>query len=199
MQSNRTRYQRFKATHPDYHRLWRQRHADSINQRNRERWRTSEAYREHRKEQHRLWRRTNHDKVALAEKASREQHKEHYKQLHRTWRIANRNRLLEYQRLNIGKRREQKRWTQQRRRSRAAINTDKPLKRDQWQALIALYRHRCAYCGTKAKQLQQDHIIPISRGGADSIDNIVPACPSCNGRKQAGPPPNGFNPRLPLI
>ncbi|MGA5131020.1 HNH endonuclease [Streptomyces blastmyceticus] len=38
----------------------------------------------------------------------------------------------------------------------------------------------CAYCGEKSQSLHQEHIIPISRGGDDSIGNLVPACPDCN-------------------
>ncbi|WP_373301448.1 HNH endonuclease [Streptomyces djakartensis] len=38
----------------------------------------------------------------------------------------------------------------------------------------------CAYCGEKTESLHQEHIVPISRGGDDSIGNLVPACPDCN-------------------
>jgi hypothetical protein len=37
----------------------------------------------------------------------------------------------------------------------------------------------CAYCGSE-EQIQLDHIIPISKGGADSFDNLVYACKKCN-------------------
>ena len=41
--------------------------------------------------------------------------------------------------------------------------------------------HRCAYCGRSASTI--DHIIPRSRGGEDSWENLVAACHGCNSRK----------------
>jgi 5-methylcytosine-specific restriction endonuclease McrA len=43
-------------------------------------------------------------------------------------------------------------------------------------------RDRCQYCGSK-KQLTIDHIIPRSKGGKHSWDNVVIACATCNSRK----------------
>jgi hypothetical protein len=45
----------------------------------------------------------------------------------------------------------------------------------------------CAYCGA-TDELQWEHIIPQSRGGPDTIDNMVQACPTCNGKKGARDP-----------
>jgi hypothetical protein len=45
----------------------------------------------------------------------------------------------------------------------------------------------CAYCDA-AEQLQWEHIIPISRGGPDNIDNMVLACAACNRSKSARNP-----------
>jgi 5-methylcytosine-specific restriction endonuclease McrA len=62
---------------------------------------------------------------------------------------------------------------------------------EQWKAILAAYRHRCAYCGkkeSKKRPLTQDHVIPVSRGGGTTPDNIVPACTPCNSRKRDGPP-----------
>lgn len=41
----------------------------------------------------------------------------------------------------------------------------------------------CAYCGAMALPLQRDCVQPISRGGRYTLDNIVPACRSCNASK----------------
>ncbi|MEV4872293.1 HNH endonuclease [Streptomyces syringium] len=42
-------------------------------------------------------------------------------------------------------------------------------------------RHRCAYCGRRATTV--DHVLPRSRGGADSWLNTVAACAEDNHRK----------------
>ena len=42
--------------------------------------------------------------------------------------------------------------------------------------------HKCQYCGS-TKELTIDHIIPRSRGGEDTWENLVVACMPCNTRK----------------
>lgn len=58
----------------------------------------------------------------------------------------------------------------------------------QWKDMKAHYGHKCVYCGKKSQRLTQDHIIPLSKGGAHTMSNIVPACKSCNSKKHVGPP-----------
>jgi CRISPR/Cas system Type II protein with McrA/HNH and RuvC-like nuclease domain len=42
----------------------------------------------------------------------------------------------------------------------------------------------CVYCGdNNRKTLTLDHVIPQSKGGKDSWDNLVTACRRCNGEK----------------
>lgn len=43
--------------------------------------------------------------------------------------------------------------------------------------------YTCQYCGSKTFELTIDHIIPRSRGGGDSWENLVAACNRCNNRK----------------
>ena len=54
----------------------------------------------------------------------------------------------------------------------------------EWIDKCALLGNVCIYCG-EAKPLTRDHKVPLTRGGSDYIENIVPACLSCNVRKQA--------------
>lgn len=42
---------------------------------------------------------------------------------------------------------------------------------------------RCQYCGTSATPLTIDHIVPKSRGGADTWENLTTACIPCNNKK----------------
>jgi 5-methylcytosine-specific restriction endonuclease McrA len=43
-------------------------------------------------------------------------------------------------------------------------------------------RNTCQYCGATSK-LTLDHVIPKSKGGDDSWENLVVACSSCNTKK----------------
>jgi len=42
---------------------------------------------------------------------------------------------------------------------------------------------RCRYCGVKATVIEVDHVQPWSKGGRDSMENLVTACRSCNQEK----------------
>ena len=52
----------------------------------------------------------------------------------------------------------------------------------QWTALRAAWGG-CAYCGVTDKPLQRDCVLAISRGGRYTLENVVPACRSCNASK----------------
>jgi 5-methylcytosine-specific restriction endonuclease McrA len=49
-------------------------------------------------------------------------------------------------------------------------------------AVFARDAHRCQYCGRAAENL--DHVMPRSRGGPHSWDNVVASCRTCNARKE---------------
>lgn len=55
----------------------------------------------------------------------------------------------------------------------------------EWELLKKQYNYTCPSCGlTETKiRLTEDHIIPLSKGGSDLIENIQPLCQSCNSKK----------------
>lgn len=81
-----------------------------------------------------------------------------------------------------------------RRRARLEAAPLNDLTAAQWRDAKAAYGHRCAYCH-KRKPLTMDHVIPLSRGGAHTLSNVVPACRNCNSRKRDRPAPP-FQPLL---
>lgn len=53
---------------------------------------------------------------------------------------------------------------------------------EQWSEILAKNNHQCVKCKTD-KRIEMDHIIPLSKGGAHSVENIQPLCRSCNASK----------------
>ena len=57
--------------------------------------------------------------------------------------------------------------------------TKREAKRAFRDAIFTAWRGRCCYCGCPGASTI-DHIRPQSRGGASVLNNLAPACPSCN-------------------
>lgn len=76
------------------------------------------------------------------------------------------------------------RWSNQawKRRKRDADGTHSF---QEWENLKAQHNWTCVLCRKREPdiKLTQDHIIPLSRGGSDNIENIQPLCRICNCRK----------------
>lgn len=86
------------------------------------------------------------------------------------WRKLNPDRVRDYGKISDHKRRACK------------IGAGGSFTRNEWNKLKKNFNYRCAYCRRK-KKLTVDHIIPLSKGGTNYIDNIIPACRSCNSKK----------------
>lgn len=69
-----------------------------------------------------------------------------------------------------------------RRRQRRLAAADNDLTAAEWAALLTAWGG-CAYCGAAAVPLQKDCVLPLSRGGRYTRDNVVPACGPCNASK----------------
>jgi hypothetical protein len=98
-----------------------------------------------------------------------QKNKEQHKQAHQEWRKANPGlRDLRKRRYNARK-----------------AGLEATLTPIEWQAIKDGFDHSCVYCNRRMERLFQEHIIPVMHGGHYTQYNIVPACQSCNARKQS--------------
>ena len=128
-----------------------------------ERWkRRREANSERMTERARQWAQANVDKV---------------KRSNQKWAKANREKVRELSRKNGLKRQARQ------------LNLADTFTADDWKRALEYWHGACAYCGNpprlwdNPRVLQQDHFIPVFRGGPYTADNILPACLYCNDSK----------------
>jgi 5-methylcytosine-specific restriction endonuclease McrA len=69
------------------------------------------------------------------------------------------------------------------RRQGRLARVDNDLTAEQWISLQDAWGG-CAYCGATGIAMQRDCVMPISRGGRYTVENVVPACGSCNASKR---------------
>ena len=131
-------------------------------------------------EMRRRWRLKNKDRInlkarnawytdggALKERAQKwkSENKEHRKLYNREYCKENRDKIKIYMHnANVRRR---------------AITRLGKITKAEWLALVAAFDYCCAYC-TKRVSLTIDHVVPLIMGGEHSIDNVLPACVSCN-------------------
>lgn len=65
-------------------------------------------------------------------------------------------------------------------------------------AVYAKNGNKCCYCGSK-NNLEIDHIIPISKGGKSTFDNLQTLCHKCNVKKSNSVPVNFNNNTYKLV
>ena len=106
------------------------------------------------------------------------------------WRVQNLDKRRAYVRRWNKENRECVRAFQRRYKARKRGATYARFTAADWRIILLTFDARCAYCGRRAGVLEQDHVIPLSRGGAHSRENIVPACRSCNAKKSDNPAPS---------
>ena len=168
-ENRRTYYQSHKEYEDQTTRLWMQRHREQHLEVRRH-WRQS--HKEELNAKHKLWRQVNKAAVQARLREYIRTHPKEIRETNRRWRELHPDASRTYQ---------------QRREARKR-NLTSTLTVSQWEAIKAAYQYRCAYCSKPHKKLTQDHVIPIFKGGATTMGNIVPACPSCNYRKHTNLP-----------
>lgn len=103
----------------------------------------------------------------------------------RHWRKRNVGHLREYRRewyrKNAARERQRNRIIKAKRRDWVAGATYSPVA---WRAMCDWFSNVCLCCG-RTDLLEADHVRPLARGGANTIDNLQPLCLSCNRSKGA--------------
>lgn len=89
-----------------------------------------------------------------------------YTEAHRRWKKKNPERMSHLKSLRYA-------------REKSAIGSHTL---DEWNLVKKNHDFRCAIC-KKETALTKDHIIPLSKGGSNFIQNIQPLCKSCNSKK----------------
>lgn len=113
-----------------------------------------------------------------------------FKAYQRAWsktekgRASGRSRVNRFAKTTLGDAANKRRHVARRARERIIINT---LTANEWAVILSAHDNRCRYCGRAFSSdlpPTQDHVMPISKGGHHTKDNVVPACKPCNSRKR---------------
>ena len=134
----------------------------------RERYQANPEIRAKYKEWRTRWKANNRDYVRELNRRWAEANPEKVAESNRKWAQANPHAILQ----NV-----------HRRRARLASAPVGDFSQTDWEYLLEMHEYHCAYCHRADVKLTQDHIVPLSKGGAHTWTNIAPACLSCNSSK----------------
>ena len=163
---HRAYQRRYRKNNPSYDKNWRRNNPEKIR-----------AYQQ-------KWREENPDKIRISKKKWREKNpdkiraynKEYQRKPEDPDKKSERNR--NYWKENPEKKREYDR-NRRARKQRAEGNFTSR----EFNQLCEQYDYRCLMCGKKKAKLTADHVIPLVKGGVNTIDNIQPLCTRCNSSK----------------
>jgi 5-methylcytosine-specific restriction endonuclease McrA len=82
--------------------------------------------------------------------------------------------VRKWQKTNVDKLREAHRRRRARKKGAGGVVSESA-----WMQLCNHYGNVCLRCGS-SENITQDHIVPLSKGGSHTIDNLQPLCKSCN-------------------
>jgi 5-methylcytosine-specific restriction endonuclease McrA len=131
------------------------------------------------------WRKDHREESVETARLWRENNPERHSFNNLRWRLNNLERFthgrIHWRSLNPEKVRLSSRLRKARLRQ-ASIGT---LTVELWQERLEEFNFRCAYCLQPLERVTMDHMTPVTQGGLHDITNVVPACGSCNSRKNA--------------
>ena len=119
------------------------------------------------------------------------------RQRQKAWRERNKDRVEAHNQRYYKNNKEQinKNAKDYKKRNRELINTisqkrraakssaDGSFTHNEWIDLCNKHDNKCLACGSRSAKLTIDHVVPLSEGGTNFIDNIQPLCQPCNSSK----------------
>lgn len=161
--------------------------------------RNNKFYHEHKEQvraEQKVYRNANHEKIKLAARLKK---RPYSPAKHRIAYLKNKETILERSRLNYAKNKEKhiaccKAWAARHPENAADRVRRRTIKKRgnggshtlaQWDELKAQCDNRCLRCKRKEPdiELTRDHVMPVSLGGSDNIENIQCLCRPCNSSK----------------
>ncbi len=150
-------------------------------------WRTEnkEKRRKYNKKYAPEYRKKNREKVNKLARKGHERHKEKNNERARKYHQLNKEKINARKKEYIKNRPDIVKIKNENRRNRInrPVEPNKKITAEKWNKICEIWEYKCAYCGCTPKVLCMDHVIPVSKNGLHSIDNILPCCKSCNSRK----------------
>ena len=132
----------------------------------------------------RKYRETHREEINAKARERRQQDLEHHREIGRKSREKHAEERNAYQR-EYGKTNRDKLTLYTNTRRARKLEAEGSHTDEEWQELKAFYNFKCLRCGAQEPdiKLTRDHVIPLTQGGSDSIDNVQPLCARCNSKK----------------
>lgn len=136
------------------------------------------------REKAKRWRRISPDKFKRCIEKYKENNKEHIEKVKNDWYEKNKDKIKEYIKDWRNNNKDKISIHSKKRRARKFGNGGSHTL-GEWQTIKAQYNYTCPCCHRSEPEIKltEDHIIPLSKGGGDNIENIQPLCKSCNCKK----------------
>jgi len=130
-----------------------------------------EEHKEQISEYKKRWAAENEDSVSVSRRKHYESNRDEVIARSKEWAENNPERVRQAKTNNLRKRRAA------RHASRGNFTVE------EFKELCESYGNKCLACGDTEAVLEADHVVPLRKGGSDSISNIQPLCGSCNRKK----------------
>lgn len=136
-------------------------------------------------ERSRKWKADNRERISSYRKTSYRENPDKFRKQSLESRRRRLEKVMEYDRRYKSANRQRCTFHENTRRARLR-SAGGSFTTAEWNQLCAFHGNRCLCCGRSSKdvKLTIDHVIPVSKGGMNNIDNIQPLCLGCNSRKK---------------